>query len=349
MLKLLLVSPKTEKSNGGIAVWTETFLKNLPDSLDFDLLNIATVGKRAENGNAKRSMTDEFVRTRRIFRDLRNLLKTKKYDIAHINTSCGTFGLIRDYLTARKIKKKQQSCKIVIHFHCDIKTQCNSRVSLMFLEKILRLADTALVLNRKNHLYLSEKFKFESIVLPNFIEEKMIIDSPKSISENVNKAVFVGYVQPPKGIWEIYELAKLLPEIRFDLIGEVSHEVLSWDRPENVELSGSKPHYEILDALDGADVFVFPSHSEGFSIALLESMSRGVPSVATDVGANLEMLENEGGFVVDVGDVSAIKEAFERMSASDVRKQMSEWLVNKVATNYTVESVIKQLLTIYSK
>ncbi len=349
MLKLLLVSPKTEKSNGGIAVWTDTFLENLPDSLDCDLLNIATVGKRAENGNARRSMYDEFVRTRRIFRDLRAFLKTKKYDVAHINTSCGTFGLIRDYLTARKIRKKQTSCKIIVHFHCDIQTQCRSRLSLGFLKRILKLADSSLVLNRKNHLYLLDEFNFESIALPNFIEEKTLINSPKSISENINKAVFVGYVQPPKGIREIYELAKLLPEIKFSLVGEVSHEVLSWDKPENVELSGSKPHDEILDALDDADVFVFPSHSEGFSIALLESMSRGVPCVATDVGANRDMIENKGGYIVEVGNVNAMKLAIDGMRSSAVRKQMSDWLVDKVAKNYTVKSVIKKITDVYNE
>lgn len=349
MLKLLLVSPKTEKSNGGIAVWTDTFLKNLPDSLDCDLLNIATVGKRAENGNAKRSMLDEFVRTRRIFRDLRAFLKSKKYDVAHINTSCGAFGLIRDYLTARKIKRKQKACKVIVHFHCDIQTQCNSRISLVFLKKILALADETLVLNRKNHLYLSNEFNVKNRVLPNFIDGSMLITSPKNIKERIQNAVFVGYVQPPKGIREIYDLAEILSDIHFYLIGEVSQEVLDWNKPENVVLAGSKPHSEIIEAFDNADVFIFPSHSEGFSIALLESMSRGVPCVATDVGANREMLENKGGIIVEVGDVNAMKSAFDRMSSPDVRKEMSDWLIDKVTCNYTVESVVKQLTFLYFK
>ena len=349
MLELLLVSPKTEKSNGGIAVWTDTFLKNLPDSLNCDLLNIATVGRRAENGNAKRNMLDEFVRTRRIFRNLRAFLKSKKYDVAHINTSCGAFGLIRDYLTARKIKRKQKACKVIVHFHCDVRKHSNSLISVFFLKRLLKIADSCLVLNMKNSVYLSERFNINGIILPNFIEQKVILQSPKKISERIETAVFIGYVQPSKGAREIFELATLLPDIRFALIGELSETVLGWNKPENVVLAGSKPHSEIIEAFDNADVFIFPSHSEGFSIALLESMSRGVPCVATDVGANREMLEDKGGIIVEVGDVNAMKNAFDRINSPDVRKEMSGWLIDKVTCNYTVESVVNELIEIYKR
>ena len=46
-MKLLLVSPKTEQSKGGIAVWTDAFLENCNKyDIDCDLLNIATIGSR---------------------------------------------------------------------------------------------------------------------------------------------------------------------------------------------------------------------------------------------------------------------------------------------------------------
>ena len=49
MIKLLLVSPKTEQSKGGIAVWTDAFLENCDKyGISCDLLNIATIGKRAK-------------------------------------------------------------------------------------------------------------------------------------------------------------------------------------------------------------------------------------------------------------------------------------------------------------
>ena len=105
-MKLLLVSVKSEVSRGGIAVWTDRYLSQCKThGINCTLINTEAVGKRAEQGTAKRSLRDEFVRTRRIFKDLEGALKTD-FDAAHLNTSCGTFGLFRDYFIARKIKRK---------------------------------------------------------------------------------------------------------------------------------------------------------------------------------------------------------------------------------------------------
>ena len=116
-MKVLLVSPKMEKSNGGIATWTNIYLDSCSDAgIEPFVLNTEPIGKRASNGAAKRNLLDEIVRTRRIFKNLRSLLRESAYDVAHVNSSCGKFGLIRDYMVAKRIKKKQPNIKIVLHF-----------------------------------------------------------------------------------------------------------------------------------------------------------------------------------------------------------------------------------------
>lgn len=57
------------------------------------------------------------------------------------------------------------------------------------------------------------------------------------------------------------------------------------------------------------DVFVLSSHTEGISIALLEAMANGLPTVATAVGGNPEVvLHGETGFLVPAGDDGAMAE-----------------------------------------
>lgn len=348
MIKLLLVSPKTEQSKGGIAVWTDAFLAHCVHyGIDCDLLNIATIGSRAKQGNAKRDFKDEFVRTKAIFQNLRAMLKENTYDVAHINTSCGIFGLIRDYLTVKKIKKKQASCKRILHFHCDIQTQCKSLISRYFLSKILNVSDDILVLNKRNESFLRDCYGVSCQVIPNFIDFSMVRADEKSIFPKIKEAIFVGYVRPEKGIRELYELARAFPDITFRLIGEIHNEVMCWQKPDNVMLCGKKNHADILSEMDFADIFVFLSHSEGFSIALLEAMARGLPCIATDVGANKEMLENQGGVIISVGDTVSAVSGLESIQSLCKRREMSAWNLQKVKTFYTAESAISKIKELY--
>ena len=60
-----------------------------------------------------------------------------------------------------------------------------------------------------------------------------------------------------------------------------------------------------IDILRAADVFILPSLVEGLSISLLEAMSCGVACIATDAGADGEVLEDGAGVVLDTQDVTA--------------------------------------------
>ena len=60
-----------------------------------------------------------------------------------------------------------------------------------------------------------------------------------------------------------------------------------------------------INILRAADVFILPSLVEGLSISLLEAMSCGVACLATDAGADGEVLEDGAGVVLDTQDVTA--------------------------------------------
>ena len=64
------------------------------------------------------------------------------------------------------------------------------------------------------------------------------------------------------------------------------------------------------DLLQGLDVFVLSSVSEGYSMALLEASATALPIVATDVGGNREIVQHGvTGSVVPVRDVEALAQA----------------------------------------
>jgi glycosyltransferase involved in cell wall biosynthesis len=53
-----------------------------------------------------------------------------------------------------------------------------------------------------------------------------------------------------------------------------------------------------IEILRSADVFILPSLVEGLSLSLLEAMACGLAIVATDAGADGEVLENGAGIIM---------------------------------------------------
>ncbi|MFA4991126.1 MAG: glycosyltransferase [Candidatus Omnitrophota bacterium] len=66
----------------------------------------------------------------------------------------------------------------------------------------------------------------------------------------------------------------------------------------------------IADYLSASDVFVLPSFSEGFSLALMEAMLFGLPCIVTDVGGNARLIKDGfNGTVVPPGDREGVRDA----------------------------------------
>jgi L-malate glycosyltransferase len=82
---------------------------------------------------------------------------------------------------------------------------------------------------------------------------------------------------------------------------------------------------DIPAVLASLDLSVLPSTSESLSNAILESMAAGVPVVATNVGGNPELVSDQRGIMVPLGDEAALSDAIERMLRESLtRLEMSE-------------------------
>jgi glycosyltransferase involved in cell wall biosynthesis len=100
--------------------------------------------------------------------------------------------------------------------------------------------------------------------------------------------------------------------------------------------------------LNAASVFVLPSHSEGFSIAVLESLAAGVPVIITKECNFPDVTESESGWVIspDVVQVAgALKEALESpRSDLEARGQRGMQLVR---CKYSWSYIGQQMADVY--
>ena len=120
---------------------------------------------------------------------------------------------------------------------------------------------------------------------------------------------------------------------------------------DEVEFTGALAPGEVRTRLESASIFCLPSHWEGFPLSLLEGMAAGDAVVATDVGDIPEMLDGgRAGVVVPVKDVTALRDALERVAYDDEeRSRLGAAARDRVAATYTQEAVVGALAGLYER
>jgi len=101
--------------------------------------------------------------------------------------------------------------------------------------------------------------------------------------------------------------------------------------------------------LQGLDLFVLSSISEGYSLALLEACAAGLPIIATDVGGNFEIIrDGDTGILVPAKDPDALATAMltllrEPAHAKGLGDAARAW----VESNGSLETMASRYMQIY--
>lgn len=87
-----------------------------------------------------------------------------------------------------------------------------------------------------------------------------------------------------------------------------------------------------------ADIFVLPTRGDVWGLVVNEAMACGLPIITTNqCVAGLELVDDEGGYIVKVDDVSELQKAMrELLDDADRRKRMQLCNLNKIR-DYTIE------------
>ena len=106
---------------------------------------------------------------------------------------------------------------------------------------------------------------------------------------------------------------------------------------------------DVPQILDMAAVSVLSSTREGLSMVILESMAKGVPFVATDVGGNRELiLDQQTGFLVEENNALALADAIERILKNPtLAERMGKAAQRRVREYFTVTAMIEKMEGIY--
>ncbi|MCS3857804.1 glycosyltransferase involved in cell wall biosynthesis [Salinibacter ruber] len=107
---------------------------------------------------------------------------------------------------------------------------------------------------------------------------------------NKYTCLFIGRLERLKGVDRLCEIIDTVlansNKYRFVLVGEgkMKDQIVSRYKSDKVECVGSVPHEKISYFYTNADVFIFPSRTEGLPTVILEALYFGLPIASSNVG-----------------------------------------------------------------
>ncbi len=170
--------------------------------------------------------------------------------------------------------------------------------------------------------------------------------------------LWVGRLDPVKGLLPLLDAyARLDGSIssKLVLIGDGTYRETLAERikalglKERAILAG--PRNDVPNLLKAADVFVFPSMTEGLPNALLEAMAAGCAIVTTDVPGCRDLIEHERtGLKVAYGDIAALHVSLDRLLKNERSATAFATAAKAEAeTNWRIEDTYNAYLATYEE
>lgn len=181
--------------------------------------------------------------------------------------------------------------------------------------------------NAADRVVVNSDWSRRALVSQGLAPEKMIVvpcgydgairAQPRPPSTGPLSVLWLGNVNLLKGIQYLVEAARRLlsQRIRFRVVGTlgISSEMVK-SAPTNMEFIGAVPRSSVGYWYEQADLFVFPTLSDGFGITQLEAMSHGLPVVATPHCGSV-VRHGVDGLLVRAGDADSLAEAIAAVEA----------------------------------
>ncbi len=207
--------------------------------------------------------------------------------------------------------------------------------------------------------FLKNKMQKKGIPEEKILVKNHFVDTDDLIpSKNFeNYVVFMGRLTDEKGILALIDALEKIPNCRLKIIGEGPlylelKDFVERNKLQNIEFLGfigTEKRYEILKK---AMFLVLPSEwYENFPYVLIESLSLGIPAVASRIGGIPEIIdEGMNGLLVQSGNAEELKEKIERLIGNrDLLLSMRINAREKAEKTYGEEQGYRKLIEVYNR
>ena len=179
-------------------------------------------------------------------------------------------------------------------------------------------------------------------------ENQIVRERPRQLPEDGKLKLIIACRQEPgKGIDKVVEslpaVLSVFPKATLDIVGSGSLVKALQARVDFLGLSGHVtfhgqiPQHRVLELLEEADVFCFPTASEGFPKVVVEAMAAGLPVISTKVSVLPMLLERGGGILLTRADEKELAEAVLRLCSDADAYSLMSARANETAQEFSLE------------
>lgn len=165
------------------------------------------------------------------------------------------------------------------------------------------------------------------------------------------RVLFFGRINPYKGADNLLEIARLCPEIQFDVVGRVDPQMQEIVKqlkmlPNVLVKSGYVSDEDMKEAFINADWVIVPYNSASQSGVIIDAYKYSRPVIAFDVGAIAEQVDDgKSGYLVEAGDNDKFAEKVRDTINlySDQYMVMSQYAYQYGSKKYAINSVLERV------
>ena len=335
-MKILLISPTLE-GIGGVAQHTRDLIQFLKKS-----------GNHVDVISSENTFTIPIKKLKNPSFLIFSFLKTKfskNYDIVHAQHPIGALAMKN--ITGKKILTIHGVYSEQIGM---LHGKSSSSLSSKYEKNAFTWADIITAGSTEAFNYY-KKFGSNVFFIPNGINIKSL---PSGIDTRYKKQIiFAGRLSKEKGISTVIETAKNLPkDIHLLIIGdgpEKSFVIESIKNFENIHYLGYQPKEKTIPLIRGSKLLIQPSIAEGISATLLEAMACSTPVIATNIGGNVELFNNNTGILIEPENSEELLNKIISIIDDEEKLEKISKLALSEVQNYDWSNIGQKYLDLYKK
>ena len=334
-MKILLISP-TQSGIGGIAQHVQGLTKFLKKK-----------GYCVEITSSENTFTIPIKGLKNLSFMISSFLKTKfnkDYDIVHAHN-------ISSALAMKNTKGKK-----ILSIHGIFSNQINhlhgktlASISSKYEKNVLKWADAITVISKEAFDYY-DNLGYNVFQVPNAIDIS-------SLETNVDKryskqVIFAGRLSHEKGINSLISISqKLTDDIHLIILGAGPEEEKIKDlvkNHKNIHFFGYQNKNQTISLIRGSDILIHPSLHEGISSTILEAMACKTAIIASDVGGNGELIENnQNGITIESHNIDSFVEQIINLFDNEQLRQLLVDNALKTVEKYNWYEIGNSYLNVY--